>query len=184
MGSGRKVERVEINLELMINIENNRGIKNYTEDFGHKFEGNLAMALKNNLSDVFEEVELATPHEDQFKQVDLWVKFRNIDDPVAVQVTFSSSEDRLAKKRENAKERSLVKKDDRSDVLIKARGNCYRVLAAYEKARAKTGIIDQRMQADTLRQILAGLPNHSRVLYMKAIEQGMKKSGRRLPLRG
>lgn len=185
MGNRGEAEGVNINLEFMINIESeNKIMKNYAEDFGHKFEGNLAIALKNNLSNVVEEVELATPYEDQIEKVDLWVKFRYIEDPVAVQVTFTSSEKRRAEKEVNIKEKFLVKKENRPNALIKARGNCYRVLAAYEKVKAKTGVIDQRMQADTLRQILAGLPNQSRAFYMKAIEEGMKKSGKRVLGRG
>ena len=164
--------------------DKDHGVRKYSEDFGHEFEGNLARALKNNLSDVIEEVELATPREDQIEKVDLWVKFRDIDDPVAVQVTFTSSEERLTNKEKDVKGRFLVRKEKRSDALIKAKGNCHRVLATYEKVKARTGVIDQRMQADTLRQILAGLPSHSRAFYVKTIEERMKKDGRRLSARG
>lgn len=160
----------------MINIESeNVRTKKYREDFGHKFENNLARALKEDLSDVVEEVELATPYEDQVEKVDFWIKFRNIDDPVALQVTFTSSDRRIAEKQDDIGKKSLVRKENRPDSLIKTTRNCHRVLAAYEKARVKAGVIDRRMQADTIRQILAGLPNHSRVFYIKAMQEAMKR---------
>jgi hypothetical protein len=150
--------------------------KNYPEDFGHKFETNLARALKEDLTDVIEEVERATPHEDQVEKVDLWIKFRNVEDPVALQVTFTSNEERIVAKEREIENKPLVKKENRPDSLIKAKRNCHRILATYEKERAATGVVDRGMQAETIRQILAGLPNHSRVYYMKAIQDAMKKN--------
>jgi hypothetical protein len=110
---------IEDKIKQVANQGSSRDLPKYDEDFGHQFERNLADALKNELSDIVEETEIATPEEDQKQKVDVWVKFRGISDPVGLQVTFTSNEDRKVEKEKTIKANSLVRKEERSDALIK-----------------------------------------------------------------
>lgn len=166
----------------MLETQNER-IGNYKRDFGHKFEENLAMTLKNELGDLVEETEMATPKEDQVDKVDVWVKFWGIPDPVALQVTFTSNESRMTQKEKSIATSPLAKKEDREDSLIKVPGtrSSNRVLVYFDKNRIQAGKIDRRMLADTFRQIMDGLPSHSRALFLKTIGERMKKAGKQFP---
>jgi hypothetical protein len=155
----------------------------YEENYGHKFERNLAAALKKNLPEIVEETEMATSEEDKDKKrrTDIWVKFWGIEDPIALQVTFTSSKKRMSEKEEDVLKNPLVKKEERPDALIQAPRSCNKVLVSFDQNQVKTEIIDERMLAIALRQIMAGLPNQSKMLFIKIIGDRMKKAGKKFP---
>jgi hypothetical protein len=153
----------------------------YEEDFGHQFERNLASALRNKLGEIIEETEMATPEEDQKQKVDVWVKFWGIEDPIALQVTFTSNKERMDKKDKDISQNPIIKKKERNDALIKAPRSSDLVLVSFDKSQVKSGKIDERLLADTLRQIMAGLPSHSKAFFLKKIGEKMEKAGKKFP---
>jgi|GEM_PF-2624059 hypothetical protein len=170
-------------------ILNNQGVvgkfPEYKENYGHQFERKLAVALKEGLPEIVEETEMATSEEDKNKKqrTDIWVKFWGIDDPIAVQVTFSSNKEKMKEKKEDVQKNPLVRKDKRPDALFQPVGNrlCNKVLVSFDMQRVKTEIIGARMLADTLRQIMAGLPSQSKAIFIKTVGERMKKAGKKLP---
>ncbi|OGI25408.1 MAG: hypothetical protein A3J76_04195 [Candidatus Moranbacteria bacterium RBG_13_45_13] len=155
----------------------------YEKNFGHQFEENLASALKEKLSEIVEETELATSDEDTSRErkTDIWVKFWGIDDPIALQITFTTSNKRMDEKEEDVLKNPLVKKEKRTDALIQAPRSCNKVLVSFDKKQVQTGMINEGMLASALRQIMAGLPNQSKMLFIKTAGERMKKAGKKFP---
>lgn len=190
MGSGRKVKRLIRYIVFMGKIE---GAKIYStgnnfsrkrpetgRDYGHQFEEDLALALKEQLTEVVEETELATRTEDRMQKVDFWLKLSEVENPIAVQVSFTTSGERYSEKERHVKRKPYARKEERNDSLINTDKWSDKVLVIHDKNRAKNGEIDSMMVKNTLNQIFQGLPQQTRGVIITKLGDRIKKAGIRL----
>lgn len=160
-----------INPDISSHLNNSPlNLKKYPEDFGKKAELIIIEALKNNLPKIIEEVEMGTEYEDKIGKIDFWIKFRGIDEPIAIQFTFTHSAQKMTEKIKNLPQ--FAKKEQRNNSLIKWDKNAELILIACDKANIarawknfeeKSGReinikpsdkIDSKIMIDILRQVL------------------------------
>ena len=95
------------------------------ESFGHQTESFVAESLVD--LPTIEAVEMATEQEDLAEKVDFWVKFKDWDAPVGVQLSLSQNPERMARKINDFPMR--VTKHDTPESRIKGEGKvCWAVL--------------------------------------------------------
>lgn len=82
-----------------------RPLPEYEEDFGHEIE-EVVMDVLTKRGLIVEAVEKGTKVEDIRNKVDFWLKLRGMDQPIGIQYTVTGSEEKIASKMKQLKDRS------------------------------------------------------------------------------
>jgi|SRR3989338_3954670 len=127
---------------MSIEIPIKEKLPDYEENFGHVAEVIIRDSIREKAILFVEKVEKGTKPEDYRMKVDFWIKFVGIEEPLGIQYTVSSNEDKIQEKLDFLRSRNfLAKKEKRPDAEINWSGNANVVLVRGNKL--KMGKIDR-----------------------------------------
>lgn len=117
-------------------ISSRKNLPDYEENFGHIAEAIIRDSIKEKAVLFVEKVEKGTKPEDYRMKVDFWIKFVGIEEPLGIQYTVSSNEDKIQEKLDFLRSRNfLAKKEKRTDAEINWSGNANVVLVRGNKLK-------------------------------------------------
>lgn len=116
--------------------QSDRNLPHYEETFGHVAEDLIRGSIGKKAGLFIESVEKGTRTEDYRRKVDFWIKFASIEEPLGIQYTVSSNENKIREKKEFLRSINFVaKKEKRPDAEISWYGNANLVLVRGNKIK-------------------------------------------------
>ena len=116
--------------------QSDKKLPDYDETFGHIAEDIIRDSIGKRAGLFVEKVEKGTKVEDQRRKVDFWVKFAGIEEPLGIQYTVSSNENKIREKKEFLRSINFIaKKEKRPDAEINWSGKANLVLVRGNKIK-------------------------------------------------
>ena len=108
----------------------------YEKDFGYMAEDIIIKALEKSAGPIIEKIEKATKREDIEEKVDFWIKFKGSEEPIGIQYSITTNEDKLQEKEDISRHKNdKAIKDNRGNALINWGGEIDRIVIHGDKAK-------------------------------------------------